>query len=144
MKKSAEFVADSFRRVHDALLRDLDELDLATRLPAETALKALRHGLDTVHQHLKRHFRLEEGDGYMEEVRQRQPGLERPIAELESQHILLRRTVERLIKQAKKLPAASPAFREAVRHWIHQVREHGARETRLLQESFNLDIAAED
>jgi hypothetical protein len=95
-------------------------------------------------QQLSNHFRLEEENGYMAWVLEREPHLERTVEHLHDEHRSLADTLDRLIREASTKNTLDESLREQARAWLEQVRQHEARENRLVQDFFNLDIDAED
>jgi hypothetical protein len=104
----------------------------------------LRARLDATHRHIMEHFRFEEQNGYMDTVRKREPRLERSIEHLAEEHWQLAQSLNALIEQARSATSCDQAFRDQVRTWVEQVRQHEVRENELVQDAFNLDIGAED
>jgi iron-sulfur cluster repair protein YtfE (RIC family) len=137
-------IAEGLARAHAGLLKDLQKLEQAVSPAAPEDLAGLQAQLEAGWMHLLDHFRFEEQNGYMSIVRKREPRLERTIDQLAEEHGLLKQTLESLIKQASTATSLSSALRQEVHQWIERVRQHEARENRLVQDAFGLDIGAED
>jgi uncharacterized coiled-coil DUF342 family protein len=144
VKTNEQTIAVALGQAHVALLRDLRELEEATRIPSKENLPALRDRLWATQAHLVEHFRLEEQNGYMDAVRKREPRFERTIQQLAEEHGQLKESLNALIRETEKVKSWDNALREAIHEWIERVRSHEARETDLVQDAFNLDIGAED
>jgi DUF1680 family protein len=129
---------------HQALLEDLRMLETAAAQCSNQNAVEMKARLDQIHQHLKDHFQLEEQDGYMDAVLKRDPHRERTVAELLQEHHEMGETLEVLVKEAGAATGLDKSFGDRVRTWIHRVRDHESRENLLVQEVFNMDIAAED
>jgi len=131
-------------RAHEALLEDLRKLEDAIRPSSGEGLAELTARLGATRSHITEHFRFEEQDGYMDTVRKREPRLERTIQQLADEHRQLAQSIDRLIEQAKAATSLDDTFRDQVRVWAENVRQHEAHENDLVQGAFNLDIGAED
>jgi hypothetical protein len=90
------------------------------------------------------HFRLEEENGYMTAVLEREPHLKRTVEHLRDEHRQLADTLDRLIDEASMKDKLNDGLREHTRAWLARVHQHEARENRLVQDVFNLEIDAED
>jgi hemerythrin-like domain-containing protein len=145
MTKSPTTLAEALSHAHTKLLDDLSKLEEAARAPAEEGAVELHAELGRIHQHVTAHFRFEEQDGYMEPMRKREPRLERKIQHLGAEHRRLTQSLEALLGEARTATnLTDPSFREKVRAWVEQVRDHETRENQVVQDAFNLDISAED
>jgi hypothetical protein len=136
-------VVEALARAHESLLDDLRKLEEVTGQASGEGLAELRVRLGATREHLARHFRFEEQNGYMEAVRKREPRLGRAIEQLAGEHSQLLQTLEAVIAEAGVATRLGEALREGVRQWAGSVREHEARENELVQDTFNLDIGAE-
>jgi len=144
MKSPQPSVAQALSLAHAALLEDLRNLEEASRLSSREGLAEFVTRLVAIHANVSEHFRFEEQNGYMHDVRKREPWLERTIAELGEEHRQLLGSLETLLGEAKAACSLDDRFREKARAWVEQVRHHEARENELLQDAFNRDISAED
>ena len=140
-KETTDSPVRNLRQAHKALLADLQKLEETAHASSAKAAKDLHAALKAADAHVTEHFRFEERDGYFEAVRKRAPHMERAVQQLAAEHRQLADALSGLLHGAQKV---DDAFREKVRAWIHSVREHEARENRLVQEVFNRDDAAED
>ena len=134
-------VPTAMSRAEAVLLEHLRILDEASHSEGRTALTGRLKALAT---DLAEHFRLEEQGGYMDVVRKRQPRLEHEVQHLEHEHRALGNRLNELIGEAGGANGSNAPFQEKVRSWIEQMRLHECRENLLVEEAFNLDIAAED
>src|SRR5262245_61117919 len=136
-------IAESLSRAHQALRKDLQKLEDSVR-SSNQDIPIVRAIVEATRTHILDHFRFEEHNGYMDKVRKREPRLERLIDQLDGEHRLLTKSLNDLIERAKQAATLDPDLREETREWIATVRRHEAREDKLVQDSFNLDISAED
>jgi hemerythrin len=137
-------VAEAIGLAHAALLEDLCKTEAACHASSRVTAAEVRARLSAVRAHLADHFRYEEQGGYMEAVRLREPQLERTIQQLGDEHPRLLRLLDALLAESTGATRLDDRFREEVRAWIEGVRQHEARETRLVQDVFNSDFDAED
>jgi hemerythrin-like domain-containing protein len=144
MNKLQASLADALSRAHQELREDLRELEKAVGPTSWEAPAQMVTRLDGLRDHLTEHFRLEEENGYLDSVRQRQPSRGREIDELKEEHRLLALFLDALLREAQEAKNLSDAFGDRVRAWVARVRHHESHENRLVQEAFNQDISAED
>lgn len=144
MERTLPSIAEQLSRAHAALLYDLGKLEESVRKPTATNEESARQHLRRIQKELIEHFRCEEENGYMEAIRKRDPNKEKAIAELEAEHRQLAGDLELLIRTTSEGLSHCPAFGENVSAWIKSVRRHEAKENAFVQESFNLDVNAED
>ena len=144
VRRTANSVAEALGRAHEALLADLRELEQAADPSSGEGLVGLRARLGEARVHLTEHFRFEEENGYMDAVRAREPRLERTIQQLAEEHSQLKRSLDALIGDVRAATNLSDTLRDEIREWIDCVRRHEVRENDLVQDAFDLDIAAED
>ncbi len=104
----------------------------------------MRARLEATHRHVTEHFRHEEKNGYMDEVRQGEPRLDRAIQQLAEEHCLLTQSLEALLGIARTATSLDDTLREEIRRWIEHVRQHEFRENDLIQDAFDLDIGTKD
>jgi hypothetical protein len=127
------------------LLGDLRDL-LEERPDAETR-KWLLAVLDALIDTLPREFDLEDEDGYMSEVLERHPNWSNQVARLHREH-------EQLYMKLKELrgriacdhwiaPIANEVRRD-LREWLLSLTAHHRSETRLIQNSVNLEVGVGD
>jgi hypothetical protein len=80
----------------------------------------------------------------MDAVSKREPRLERIVHELGEEHRQFEQSLEGLLGEARAATAPDDTFRKRIRAWIKQLRRHEERENTLVQETFGLDLSAED
>jgi hypothetical protein len=80
----------------------------------------------------------------MADVRKREPRFERVVQELEEEHRELRQSLDALHGEATHATKVDDALRARIREWIERARRHETRETDLVQDAFDWDVAAED
>jgi hypothetical protein len=144
MGNANTFVAEALGRAHAALLEDLRKLEEAARPASGGNFAGLRARLGATRTHITEHFRFEEQNGYMDAVRVREPRLERAIQRLAGEHRRLAQSLDGLIGKAAVATGLDSRLRDEVRKWVKRVREHEVRESRLVQDAFNLEVSAED
>ena len=135
-------VAETLNRAHAALLKDLRKLDEAAGPTSGKVSTELRARLGATRTHLAEHFGFEEQNGYMDKVRKREPRLEHVIQQLAEEHRRLMQSLESLIGECS--PGLDNSFREKVRAWVQEVRQHEIHENDVVQDAFTLDIGPED
>jgi hypothetical protein len=138
MQNQQPSIVEALARAHKALSEDLQGLEA----PGPAAEMAAR--LERAQTHLAEHFRFEEQNGYMDGVLKVRPQAERAVRELLQEHRDLARGLGTLLATAKAGRAEPESLAEQVREWVKAVRRHEADETRLVEETFNQDLAAED
>jgi hypothetical protein len=144
MGKTESPVAEALSRAHRSLLEDLRKLEEAARPSAGKSLTDLRDRLDAADTDITEHFRFEEQNGYMSDVRKQKPHLERAVQQLAAEHRQLAQGLAGLIDKAWAASSLDDALGEEVRQWIERVRQHEHRENELVQDAFNIDIGARD
>jgi hypothetical protein len=144
MKTDHLCFAETLRRAHAALENHLRELVGAARAPSGGRLADLGGRLKRTRARLAEHFVLEEENGYMDAVLQRDPNREREVGHLHEQHHLLMESLDALIGRTTGGGETPKDLRDEVLAWVEAVREHESREDALVQEAFNRDLSAED
>jgi type II secretory pathway component PulJ len=135
--------AAALRQAHVALERDLENLEARLREPAELTPAELHLRLSRTRTDLAEHFRREEENGYMNTVLEHSPNRDQVVQHLLQEHRFLLDAVNALIEAAAgHQPDAE--LRRKVLTWIESLRDHEMRENILVQDAFNLDVAAED
>jgi hypothetical protein len=137
-------IAEALEHAHASLMQDLRELERSARLGSQDDLKVLRSSLERTRAHILDHFRFEEQNGYMDVVRKSEPRLSRTIDDLAEEHVRMRNELEALIREAAAASSVNEGIRAKTLDWINHVRRHEARENRLVQDVFNLEIGPED
>jgi hypothetical protein len=144
MKQLQLSLTDALATAHAALLEDLQRLDEAARQPLLGGRGELLRQLDRTRAHVVEHFCYEEQQGYMDVVRRREARHERLINQLYEEHRHLAKTLTALRAEAETAALPADALREKILAWVKHLRQHEARENDLVQNVFNLDVAAED
>lgn len=137
-------LASALRAAHSELLRDLRSLEDSVRLAAKRGLDDLHERLAATYNHVQKHFRLEEENGYMDAVKKIGPHLERTIEELRGEHRKLTEDLARLIVESQGQTEPGESLRKKTLSWVNEVRQHETKENDLIQDAYNLDLAAED
>jgi hypothetical protein len=136
-------VMDAMNETHAGLLHDLRALlDCVKAGRLDRTLITYR--LVTVRDRLAHHFELEEQNGYMETVLEREPEFSRSIYSLQAEHQQLLKCLDELILVAQTGSGTDAELAQSAVGWERRVREHERRENLLLQDAFNLDLAGED
>jgi hypothetical protein len=137
---TAANLTEAHQRVQESLC-DLDE----KTAPAGTVTKVeLGERLELLRTHLAHQFRLEEADGYAEEVLTRAPEQERKVRKLLDQHVELTQSLAALSGEMRTVEPLDDALRGKVRAWVHRLRAHESQENLLIEDVFNVDCCAED
>ncbi len=144
MRQTQKSAAEDLVQAHGKLFADLRELDKALAASSAAEPSMLRQRLEAARLHLAEHFRLEEQNGYMGDVGQREPRLERTIQRLAGEHSQLLQLLDALIGAAAATAGQENALPEAVHRWVKRVRQHEIRENNVIQDAFDLDLGAED
>jgi hypothetical protein len=134
---------EALLRAHRVLLQDLRNLRAAARASAARP-GDLADRLDTVRASIQEHFRFEEENGYMASVLEIHPHLERAAQHLCEEHGELLRSLDELRGEVRAAADLTDALRDKVFAWVAAVGRHELRENSLVQDAFNLDLAAED
>jgi hypothetical protein len=137
-------VVEALRQTHLAVLKDLGELEDAANSPLGADSAEMRSRLDRTRTHISEHFRFEEENGYMDAVLRRAPNLARTVEQLCDEHRNMAEALQGLIARTMTGRPLEEAFRDQVRSWVESVRRHEARENKLVQETFNVELDAED
>jgi hemerythrin-like domain-containing protein len=131
--------------VKQALRVTLDWKAPAVSVPRK--LSSVQFTAKSFQRHLLRMMSLEEEDGYMSVVRERNPNSEPRIKRLERDHRELRRQIAELAPEIEALPALDEARSEAVCAQIVKLLDcvdlHDGNEIELLQESMACDDGGE-
>jgi hypothetical protein len=141
--KQLSFV-EALHQAHVALFGDLKDLENAAHAVLGAGSAAMMSHLERARMHITEHFRFEEQNGYMSVVLEREPNLARAVEQLLDEHIQLALKLESLLERMKAGQPLEEEFRDQVRAWVESVRQHEARENRLVQNAFNMDLGAED
>src|SRR5262249_38925451 len=144
MNKVKTSPATALLEAHHALLKDIAALEPFLQSNAPAPPDEVLRRLETLRGDLGKHFRFEEQNGYMQEVLAQAPQHERRVESLREEHDKLWQALAALLRQAKDAPALGEDFRQKVRGWIDQMRDHERRENLLVEEAFNTDVPAED
>lgn len=141
MSQTTIVLGERLRQAHADLLADLQTLASETR---ELGLSPLRTSLLKARQDLINHFRLEEENGYLDEVLKKDPRLEQTLAKLEREHGKLLQELDDILAQLEYPQPDPEPLQRQVRLWIHNVRGHEIRENDLIQDAFVHDLGAGD
>jgi hypothetical protein len=141
MDKRHNSIASALSRAHSALLDNLAKLEAAAAPGVGEA--ELHSRLEATRKLVSEHFRLEEQNGYMNTIRNRDPRFDRIIDQLADEHRELTEGLHRLIEKAATREA-DPLYRAEVHDWLNRLRRHEECENDLVQKAFNLDIGPED
>lgn len=99
--------------------------------------------LESMSQHLERHFTNEEAGGYMEEALALAPRFSSQAAQLLKQHGQLNQLLVQLAAaalRAKDSPESWPQLTQQVIELLKKLEAHEAAENRIMQEAFNVDL----
>jgi hypothetical protein len=135
---------DALLRAHRSLLKDLRKVRDAAQATSPEGPAGLADLLEATRADILKHFRFEEQNGYMASVLEAQPHLERAARHLQEEHGQLLRSLDELIGATRSAAALTDDLREKVANWAQSVQRHERSENALVQDAFNLDLAAED
>jgi hypothetical protein len=144
MAKSLRSIAEALRKAHNRLTEDLDRLEQVLGCPSPENQAEIAYDLAKARRYLTEHFRLEEQNGYMNVVSNRQPRFERAIERLHDEHRELSLSLDALVAEAEIGKPLDDAFRGKVQQWIDRLRSHETKEDELVQEAFTVDIGTKD
>jgi hemerythrin len=140
--------ANKLRQAHVALVKDLGKLQDGAHAPQQqgdlTSPANLAALLQATRAHVAEHFQLEEEQGYMAEVVTEYPHIERTVEQLHQEHRQLLRTLDDLITEVGSVPVLPITIWATIQNWVGAVQAHETRENLLVQDAFNVDLAAED
>ena len=139
--------ADELADEHALLGSYLEQLKDLISAPDDTTAMALSALLDEVQGRCQAHFVFEERDGYMVEVRERQPNLSGSLDALQAEHPTLiseLAAIRDAVQAEPKLQQLDQEIAPRIRAWLASMRSHEHRETRIVQEAFNTDIGVGD
>jgi hemerythrin-like domain-containing protein len=144
MAREQATITESLSQDHTALLEDVAKLEEAVQTSKNDGLERVCTRLGATRAHVRDHFQFEEQDGYMDKVRKREPRFKRAIQELAGEHRQLAQSLDAVIEEAKAVESLNDSLRANVHAWIGHIRQHEARENRLVLDAFNTDVSAED
>jgi hypothetical protein len=133
---------DALLKAHRALLEEMQGLE-----PERTAAEqptAFIARLDRMRANLAEHFRFEEQNGYLDSILERHPHLERAVARLQVEHRDLLRALDEIRDAARSSATVTDDLRDRALQWTKKVRRHEQSENVLVEDAFNIDLAAED
>jgi hypothetical protein len=144
MENTSITVVESLEQAHRALMKDLVDLEEASRSSLGMTAAQIGSRLARTRTHITDHFRFEEHNGYMDATLHREPNLARSIEHLRVEHRQIAQALDDLIEQTQMQQYTEDALRAQIRSWIEKVRQHEARENTLVQDAFNVDVGSED
>jgi len=144
MSSTESLSSTAILEAHRALRFDLQRLLEAARSTPHDHPDALAAQLEATRTDLQDHFRFEEENGYMASILKMRPHLSREIQQMQAEHGTLLRSLNELISEARSAAILSYGLREKVHDWVSSVQRHEHSENVLVQDAYNLDVAAED
>ena len=144
MENRENSLGKALGRAHVVLLEKVQKLEEAVRPESGETLEEVRTRLGATQTQVTRHFHLEEKNGFLADVAEREPRLDRAVEHLVAEHRELAQSLDALVRKARATTVLNDSLREAIRGWIARLREHEARETDLIQDAFTVDLGAED
>ena len=144
MENTSIAVVESLEKAHRDLMKDLVDLEEASRSSLGMDASQIGSRLSRTRTHITDHFRFEEHNGYMYAALQREPNLTRSIEHLRDEHRQLAEALDDLIEQTRMRQNTEESLRAQIRSWIEKVRQHEARENTLVQDAFNVDVGSDD
>ena len=144
MENKLHLVSEALGKAHAKLMSDLGDLDNLVRSARAGKAGELVQRLSVLKDHICEHFRFEEKNGYMDGVLQRAPQRKKTVDQLLQEHQQLVQALNALHDEVQSKSTVGEGDFFKLREWIEAVRQHEARENRLVEEVLNLDIAPED
>jgi hemerythrin len=144
MHQTESSITDAHLQAHRTLRGELRGLREAARSTPAQRPGDIAAQLGAMRTDLQEHFRFEEENGYMSAVVQLRPNLARAIQHLKGEHEELMRNLNELVAEARSTTKLTASFRDKVDDWVFRVGRHERSENVLVQDAFNLDVAAED
>jgi len=131
---------ETVHQTHRLLFEELRALRAALRSPSSD----LSEKLEETGALLREHFALKEEGGYLASVLEVQPQMGRAVRRLMDERGQILRHLDEVLDEARRGDMAREEFRQKVRDWVANVRRHEARENCLVQDTYGLDLSAED
>jgi hemerythrin-like domain-containing protein len=128
---------------HHSLMEAIENLEEAVR-SRSGSLTQLTCLLASIRKRVLDHFRLEEEGGYMKQVLEERPFLERTVEKLLQEHRTLAVNLDTIIEELRTPAADASACYQRLESWTKQVRHHESVENLLVENTFSLDIGAKD
>jgi len=142
MEKTTGTVAEALRQAHAALTQDMNELE--AMLASSPAAAPLHARLQTMRADLAKHFAFEEQNGYMAEVRRREPRLEHAIQQLAREHQELLQGLDTLLHDCVMSRTVDESLKARTLAWLRRLRKHELCENDLVQDAYQFDVSGED
>jgi hypothetical protein len=137
-------IAESLSEARRSLFRDLTGLENLIHPGSKVALRELQNRLSRTYTHLCEHFRLEEKDGYMDNLADDQPRFHRVVEQLGDEHRALRRALDMIHADTIVASGVDEDLLQRTRDWVARVRQHETRENDLVQDATDLDVGTQD
>lgn len=144
MKDKQESGSHDLLEAHRELMVHLHALQEALAPAEKIDMPRLQSQLQTVQTEVKEHFQFEEQGGYLAVVLERKPQLKRTVEELRQEHDRLAGSLQELVRHCQHAITIEPELVAEIQGWMHRLRDHEARENKLVQETFNLETGAGD
>jgi hemerythrin-like domain-containing protein len=126
---------------HHSLMESLENLEKEVR--SRCSLTQLTCSLASIRKRVLDHFRLEEEGGYMKQVLEERPFLERTVEKLLQEHGALAASLETILEELR-MPVADAGACQRIETWLTQVRHHERQENLLVEDTFGLDVGTKD
>ena len=143
----AKWLSEEHEKVEEIIRRMHDTVAVVPRTNKDHWIEHLRGSFDHLRAHQVRHMALEERDGYMLPVVNRRPAFAREVDRLAHEHIELRRIMDGIHEELRRLESADALLiRDCCRRiqdLASYVEHHDADENRLLLTAFTEDIGTE-
>ena len=144
MNTTNSSLAESLTEAHRALFHDLTGLERLICPGPNVALTELRNRLGRTYTHLCEHFRLEEKNGYLDNLAEDQPRFHALVEQLGEEHRALRQALDLIHADTIVASSVDDALLQRIREWIGRVRQHEARENELVQDAADSDVDTQD
>jgi uncharacterized protein (UPF0335 family) len=129
--------------VHHSLMEAIENLEDEVR-SRSGSLTQLICSLTSIRKRVLDHFRLEEEGGYMKQILEERPFLERTVEKLLHEHRTLAANLEMIFEELRLPTADAGACYQRIESWIKQIRHHERLENLLVEDAYGLDMGAKD
>lgn len=128
---------------HDSLMESMKQLQEQI-LECRHSMEVLRGQVAVIRTAVLEHFRLEEEDGYMKQVLELRPFLERSAEKLRHEHRDLAAELDAILKELYQPKSDVRACCVRLENWIGRIHLHEKQENMMVEDAFGLDIGTKD
>ena len=139
--------AEVLERSYTRLQRGLKELERVACAPKDAEQSTTDARLGAIRERLAQYFRLEEEDGYMDQVPRRDPSAVRAFTGLMAERSRLMQSLGTIIEASKSNDfrlSEIDSIRGMITDWIRALRQYETRKNVLTEDAFDQDIGDKD